>query len=69
MVSRRKKLASQLGKKIPEPGAHMPHVVVGLLKKRRTRKSDLNQQLEGGSKVKPIKEYDPHPMEFLPGSM
>lgn len=69
MESRIKKLSSQLGHKIPDAGAHIPHVVVGLIRKRRSKKKDAKEQLVGGSKVKPTKEYNPHPFEFVPGSM
>lgn len=60
---------NQLGKKIPDPGAHMSHVVVGLIRKRRTRKKEMSESLKGGSKQDPRKEYNPYPVEFQPGSM
>jgi hypothetical protein len=38
-MSRYKKLASQFGKKIKDPGAHISHAAVGLLRKNRKKKS------------------------------
>lgn len=69
MDMRVKKISSQLGKRIPEPGAHMPSSAVGILRKKRSEKKELNEELKGGSHQKPIKEYNPFPMKFLPGSM
>lgn len=66
MVPRYKKMGDQLGKEIPEPGAHLSHAAVGILRKMRTKKYDLEQAgtKKGGSKVKPIDEHDPFPREF-----
>lgn len=65
MVPRYKKMGDQLGKQIPEPGAHMAHAAVGILRKMRTKKYDLEHiNKKGGSKVKPIDEQDPFPREF-----
>jgi hypothetical protein len=61
-MNRYKKLSSQLGKKISEPGAHMAHSAVGLLLKKR-RLKDREMYIKGGSSQKPIKEYDPFPRE------
>lgn len=36
-MERVKKLSSQLGHTIKGPGTHMPHVAVGILKKKRKR--------------------------------
>lgn len=69
MVHRYRQMGEQLGRRIPDPGAHMPHVVVGLIRKRRSKKHDFRENLKGGSKESPIKEYNPYPMDFLPGSM
>lgn len=68
-MERIKKLTSQLGHRIPDPGAHIPHVVVGLIRKRRSKRAGLAENLKGGSKVRPIIENNPYPMDFLPGSM
>lgn len=68
-MERAKKLSSQLGHTIKDLGAHMPSSVVGVIRKRRKKSEALKQNLVGGSKVKPLKEYDPYPMEFLPSSM
>lgn len=38
MESRYKKIASNLGKKIPNPGVHMPHAAIGVLRQRRKKK-------------------------------
>lgn len=69
MDMRVKKISSQLGKRIPEPGAHMPSAAVGLLRKRRTKKDGRDERLVGGSGVKPMKSDPPFPLEFEPGSM
>ena len=60
MSTRKKYLASQLGKTIAEPGAHMAHAAVGILLKKRRLKS-REMYIKGGSANKPIKEYDPFP--------
>lgn len=36
-MERIKKLASQLGKKIPSPGKYMPHFATDMLKKKRAK--------------------------------
>ena len=55
-----RKYSSQLGRKIPDAGAHIPHVVVGLIRKRRTKKhNDIYK--DGGSKIDPRMEYNPYP--------
>lgn len=54
------KYRNQLGKKIQDPGAHMPHAVVGILLKKQRKKDRLYHQ-KGGSKVKPVVEYNPYP--------
>lgn len=71
METRFKKLASQLGKKIPNPGAHIPHAVVGLIRRRNSKKKGLNEKLEikGNRKGSLLDKYNPFPFEFLPGSM
>lgn len=66
---KKKKYANQLGKQIPDPGAHMSHVVVGLIRKHRTKKDETKENLKGGSKQDPRKEYNPYPVEFTPGSL
>lgn len=58
-----------MGKNVSSIGSHMSSAVVGILRKRRSRKEGENQNLKGGSKVKPLKEYDPYPFDFIPGSM
>jgi hypothetical protein len=62
MASRKRYLASQLGKEIAEPGAHIAHAAVGILLKKR-RFKDREMYIKGGSANKPIKEYDPFPRE------
>lgn len=72
MVQRYRKMGDQLGRVIPDAGAHMPSAMVGVkgaLRRRRTQKEGMSERLKGGSKVDPRREYDPRPMEFLPGSM
>lgn len=69
MEPRYKRLSSQLGKTINDMGAHMPHAVVGIIRKRRTRKHETGERLNGGSRVKPLTEYNPYPVEFTPASM
>ena len=66
MEARHKKLASQLGKTISHIGTHIPHAVVGIIRKRRSLKSGLQENLKGGSKVSPLKEYNPYPLDFPP---
>ena len=68
-MDRTKYLASQLGKNISNIGSHMPHAVVGILRKRRRKEEGFHIMEKGGSKVKPLAEYNPYPMEFLDGSM
>lgn len=68
-MSRVKHLASQMGKTINHIGAHMPSAVVGIIRKRRGRAEQLKTMQKGGSSVAPLKEYDPYPLESLPGSM
>lgn len=68
-MERIKKLSSQLGHRIAEPGAHMPSAAVGIIRKRRSQKAGINERLKGGSQVKPIKEYNPFPFDFIPSSM
>ncbi len=71
-MDRFKKLASQLGKKIPDPGAHIPHAAVALIRRRNSKKEALNEKLhvKNGNKNKSLlRQYNPFPMDFLPGSM
>lgn len=68
-MDRTKYLANQMGKNINHIGSHMPTAVVGILRKRRTKSQGYSEKIKGGSKVKPLKEYDPYPMDFTPGSM
>lgn len=68
-MERTKYLSSQMGKSINHMGAHMPSAVVGILRKRRSKKEALAENLKGGSKVEPLKEYDPYPNDFLPTGM
>jgi hypothetical protein len=71
-MDRFRKLASQLGKKIPDPGAHMPHAVVGLIRRRISKKEAYreNIHIKNGSKKKSLlRDYNPFPMDFIPGSM
>lgn len=68
-MERVKKLSSQLGHKINDIGSHMPSAAVGIIRKRRSKKQGFDERLKGGSHVKPLKEYDPFPMDFLPSSM
>ena len=68
-MSRRKYLASQLGKKIQNPGSHMAHAAVMILRKKRKKHMDKSKDFEGGSKVPPIKEYDPFPLEYEPQNL
>lgn len=71
MEARFKKLANQLGKKIHDPGAHIPHAVVGLIKRRNSKKKGLKEKLEikGNRKGSLLDKYNPFPLEFEPGSM
>jgi len=71
MAYRYRKLANQLGKKIQDPGAHMPHAAVALIRRRNTKKQGMNEKIEikSGSKGSLLRKYNPFPMEFLPGSM
>jgi len=68
MVQRYKKMGDQLGKNISHVGSHMPTVAVGILRKRRIRKVDNKELASGGSKVKPLKEYNPYPTQFNPST-
>lgn len=68
MSDRTKYLASQMGKNINHIGSHMPTAVVGILRKKRAKTDDIKLNTKGGSKVKPLVEYDPYPKEFVPGS-
>ncbi len=68
-MERVKKLSSQLGHKIHDIGAHMPSAAVGIIRKRRSQRAGLKENLKAGSKVKPIVSDNPYPMDFLPGSM
>ena len=65
MASRKKYLASQLGKNISHAGQHIPHVAVGLLLKKR-RFKEREMYIKGGSKNQPLKEYNPYPKEQSP---
>lgn len=69
MDMRVRKISNQLGKRISDPGAHMPSAAVGILRRKRSEKKDVKEELKGGSHQKPIKEYNPFPMDFIPGSM
>lgn len=60
MASRKRYLSSQLGKDIPEPGAHMAPSAVGILLRKRRRKTD-DIYVKAGSKVKPIVSENPFP--------
>ena len=60
MASRKRYLSSQLGKDIPEPGAHMAPSAVGILLRKRRKKID-NIYVKAGSKIKPIVSEDPFP--------
>jgi hypothetical protein len=68
-MDRVKYLSNQLGKKIQEPGAHIPNAAVGIIRKRRTKKQELKERLVGGHGVKPTKENNPYPVEFSPASL
>ena len=63
-MKRYKKLASQLGKTIPEPGAHIAHSAVLLLRKMRKKKKDLSDHITTTSSTKPIVKDNPFPEEF-----
>lgn len=64
MPSRYRTMGEQLGKTIPHIGAHMPSAVVGIIRKRRKKRDEISENLKGGSKVAPLKEYSPYPVEF-----
>lgn len=46
-MERIKKLASQLGKKIPSPGKYMPHFATDMLKKKRSKMADSKKVSNG----------------------
>jgi len=60
------KYKSQLGKKIPDPGAHMAHSMVGLILKRRRKKEDLNDKDKFKSTDSPKDRDNPFPSQFVP---
>lgn len=68
-MERTKYLAHQMGKNINHIGSHMPSAVVGIIRKRRSKAAGESENLKGGSKVAPLKEYNPYPFNFIPGSM
>ena len=63
-MNRKRKLSNQLGKKIKNPGAHMPHAAVGILRKMRKAKQDLKEQLLNKRVTDPRKISNPYPEEF-----
>lgn len=72
MAYRNRYLANQLGKKIKDPGAHMPHAAVALIRRRNSKANGFNEKLEmkksgQGQDIK--KSHNPFPLEFLPSSM
>lgn len=71
MEPRYKKLANQLGHKIIDPGAHMPHAAVALIQRRNSKKKGFNEKLEikGNRKGSLLEKYNPFPLDFIPGSM
>ena len=64
MESRFKKYASQLGKKINDPGAHIPTAAVGLLRKRRRQDEIKKELIKAGSKVPALVSDNPFPNEY-----
>jgi hypothetical protein len=71
-MDRYRKLESQLGKKIEEPGAHMPHAAVGLLRKLRRKRrenQDMVEPLKLERDMKAIDKNDPFPLELNVDSM
>lgn len=60
---------SRLGKKIVNPGAHMPHAAVGLILKKRRKKQDIKENPNGKWAADPKTQYNPYPLEFVPENM
>lgn len=69
MARYKSKFESQLGKTPGHYGSHMSHVVVGLIRKRRTKKEEKRDQILKDGKTKPLESDNPFPAEFIPGSM
>ena len=60
---------NQLGKKIANPGAHIPHAAVALILKKRRKKQDMKDDSPVKLRTEPKKSYSPFPMEFQPENM